>query len=92
MRYHNHPNSDWLISHRPKRQTEKLPMPFYMSTSAVYTSVHIIGEAKNEMLKNFASDFEKNGYLSPKWPKYESQVVVHTTLYFKNIAWVALKI
>ena len=33
MRYHNHPNSDWLISHRPKRQTEKLPMPFYMSTS-----------------------------------------------------------
>ena len=33
MRYHNHPNSEWLISHRPKRQTEKLPMPFYMSTS-----------------------------------------------------------
>ena len=51
-----------------------------------------LGEAKNEMLKNFASDFEKNGYLSPKWPKYESQVVVYTTLYFKNIAWVALKI
>ena len=51
----------------------------------------LLGEAKKEMLKNFASDFEKNGYLSPKWPKYESQVVIYTTLYFKNSSWVALK-
>ena len=51
-----------------------------------------LGEAKKEVLKNFAADFEKNGYLSPKWPKYESQVVIYTTLYFKNSSWVALKI
>ena len=52
----------------------------------------VLGEAKNEMLKNFASDFEKNGYLSPKWPKYVSQLVIYTTLYFKSSSWAALKI
>ena len=53
--------------------------------------VHSIGEAKKETVKNFASDFQKNGYLSPKWHKYESQVVTYTTLYFKNSSWEALK-
>ena len=33
MRYHLLWNSDWLIIYRPKRQTENLPMPFYMSAS-----------------------------------------------------------
>ena len=37
MRYHLPWNSDWLIIYRPKRQTENLPMPFYMSAS-----VHIV--------------------------------------------------
>ena len=68
--------------------TMKLSFGCSFNTRVLYK----LGEAKKEMLKNFASDFEKNGYLSPKWPKYESQVVVYTTLYFKNIAWVALKI
>ena len=34
--------------------------------------------------KIFFVRFKKNGYLSPKWPKYESQVLIYTTFYFKN--------
>ena len=36
MRYHLLSNSDWLIIYRPKRQTENLPMPFYMSASVTF--------------------------------------------------------
>ena len=51
-----------------------------------------LGEAKNEIQKIFSSDFEKNGYLSPKCPKNERQVVIYNTLLFKNTSWEALKI
>ena len=39
---------------------------------------YILGESKKEILKDFVSDFEKNGNLSPKCPKYESPVVIYT--------------
>ena len=48
-------------------------------------SAHLctLGVAKNEMLIKFSSDLKKNGYLSSKWPKYESQLLIYTTFYIK---------